>query len=43
MSELMKKKTSFVLTVVVALVVVAIIWFGSGPLGRWLLAMHGRH
>ena len=40
--KLMNKKTPLVLIAVV-LVVAAIVWYGSGPLGRWLLAMHGRH
>jgi hypothetical protein len=39
----MNKKKSFVLIAVVVLGVAAIVWFGSGPLWRWLLAMHGRH
>ncbi len=37
------KKKSFILIAVVVLVVVAIVWFGGPSLGRWLMAMHGRH
>ena len=36
------KRTSVVLVILVAAVVVIGIWAGSDVLWRWLLAMHGR-
>jgi hypothetical protein len=43
MSEAMKKKTSLVLIAAAVFIVAIIVWFGGASLGRWLLAMHGKH